>query len=149
MLGSDDGMRMPGPGEVICNDEECMVVADAYSSYNPGDVVCDGDECALLLDTVGDGEVNMAIPLKKSLPLQGFAQKMCNSPIFELCSIAATLALIYTFAESYGVELTTSSRDILDDVDTFCSTFFLFEFLVRWWAVGLEGRYWKRCVQLL
>ena len=110
------------------------------STYRPGEVVCEGDECMLMLDTVADGVVDAAIPLGDALPAQGMVQRTLAHPAFELASVISTLVLLYTFTIEYG-SLTPSTQLLIDRSDLICSTFFVIEFIARWYAVGLRGRY--------
>ena len=128
-----------GPGDVVC---------DAMDESSPGDVVCDGDECYLMLDTVGDGLVDSVVAVEDTLPFEAFAQKLIVNPAFEFVSIASTITLIVTFAISFG-ELSPDTRNFADAADLVCSTFFVFEFLARWWAVGLTRRHLFRPLTIL
>lgn len=118
------------------------------SANLPGDVVCDDEGCYLMLDTLSDGLVDTAIPVEDSLPLQSDAQRLIVNPTFELLSVVSTVLLIVTFTISYG-PLTPQTRQLVDVSDVVCSAFFVVEFLVRWWAVGLERRHLFRPLTLL
>ena len=117
-------------------------------SASPGDVLCDEDGCYLMLDTVSDGLVDTVIPIGQSLPGQALAQRLIINPAFELFSVVSTVLLIVTFAISYG-ELTPAVRAVVDLSDIGCSSFFVFEFLARWWAVGLARRHLFRPLTFL
>ena len=101
-----------------------------------------------MLDTVSDGLVDTAIPVEDSLPLQAGAQRLIINPFFEFASVFSTVALIFTFAVSYG-ELTPATRELIDTSDLLCSSFFVFEFFTRWWACGLARRHLFRPLTLL
>ena len=128
-----------GPGDVVC---------DAMDEARPGDVVCDGDECYLMLDTVGDGLVDSVVAVEDSLPFEDVAQKLIVNPAFEFASVVSTVLLIVVFSISFG-ELSPEVRNFADAADLGCSIFVVFEFLVRWWAVGLKRRHLFRPLTIL
>lgn len=129
-------------------EEDCSPFADSCPVSEPGDVECDEDGCYLMLDTVGDGIVDTVIRVEESLPYQDLAQRIIVNPAFELVSVVSTILLIVTFAISYG-ELTPTVRAVSDAADLACSTFFVFEFVLRWYAVGLARRHLFRPLTVL
>jgi voltage-gated potassium channel len=126
----------------------CDPLIDSCPVGDPGDVECDEDGCYLMLDTVGDGVVDTVIPIEESLPYQDLAQRIIINPAFELVSVVSTILLIVTFAISYG-ELTPAVREISDAADLGCSVFFVLEFVLRWYAVGLARSHLLRPLTVL
>lgn len=131
------------------DSDDCAPLADSCPVGAPGDVECDDDGCYMMLDTVGDGIVDSVIPVKEALPGQAVAQRLIVNPAFELVSVVSTVLLIVTFAISYGELRDPAIRDLIDMTDLGCSAFFVLEFTLRWYAVGLARGHLLRPLTVL
>jgi len=125
---------------VVCDDDVCFDTTVPLSSFSPGDIVCDGDECVLMADTVADGLVDAAIPIRQTVPFQDVAQRIVVSPFFEAVSVLSTLVLLVTFSIEYRT-LEPATRELIEAADLLFSTFFVIEFIARWWAVGFRPKF--------
>ena len=114
-----------------------------FNTTTPGatvDTIGDGRPDTLMLDTRDNGCVDRAVPLDSALPLQAEAQRLLVNPALEVASIFSALVLIAVFAigaDAEGVTLSAESVAAISMVEDAFTTFFLIEFLVRWWAAGL------------